>query len=74
LAFFCVENFNKFFKLNQFPFFFLIFFSGKSICELGGGYSGLASLALASLIMEEKNEKNELDILITDGNEKCVES
>lgn len=40
-------------------------FNGKTICELGAGMAGLASLAIACVT-------NAQSIYITDGNERCV--
>ena len=42
------------------------------VIELGAGKSGLVGLALASIWKREA--KFEFEVVLTDGNEKCVQS
>lgn len=79
----CIFLFRKLWKIFRvcrfFNYFTFNFSRGKNICELGAGYSGLASLALCQKInftINENSNKNfkPVEILITDGNKICVKS
>lgn len=51
MSFYCLEN--------------IKIFEGKSVCELGGGFSNLAGLFLAKCNLAKK-------VLLSDGNEKSI--
>ncbi|KAL4482743.1 hypothetical protein ABPG73_021403 [Tetrahymena malaccensis] len=59
LAYFCIKN------IEQFK-------SMKRIAEYGAGYSGLAGLALSKLLLQNKQDDQNIYIDISDGNEECA--